>query len=105
MRAAEKIAQNIHLVTEWELLKVEKESIAAIIDREMNRWISIADRLPKVGEQVVFICNVNGDWSDPEIGRYTGMKTAGDAIVMDCGDPDEWYPCTHFRELPTPPTP
>ena len=66
----------------------------------MSNWINVLDQAPEVGQQVAFTAYVEGCYSDIEIGKWTGGKTMGDAIVMDYGEADDWYPCTHWLALP-----
>lgn len=76
--------------------------LRADLDSARN-WRSFQDELPEIGVTVVFVCETDGNWSGPDLGKYTGMKTEGDAIAMDYWDADDWLPCTHW--LPLPPTP
>ena len=67
----------------------------------MSKWISIEDQMPEQGKRVMFVCVLDSDTiHEPEIGEWTGERTRGDAIVMDYGEEDDWYPCTHWMELP-----
>ena len=69
----------------------------------MMEWISVEDRLPEQGESVLFTCRVDSDFTDIELGEWTGKYSDGGALVMDYGDETDWYPCTHWMPLPAPP--
>jgi hypothetical protein len=69
----------------------------------MSTWIPTIQRKPKIGELVIFTCEIDGEFRDIEIGKWTGGLTAGVAIVMDYGEGDDWLPCSHW--LPIPPLP
>ena len=79
---------------------VEPEKMEEYLSERAEIWISVEDRLPKVGERVLFVCLIEGACWDIEIGEWTGEHTQGDAIVMDYGDDDDWLPCTHWMPLP-----
>ena len=70
-----------------------------------GEWIVADQNPPEIGDRVIFICSINDDWTEPQIGYWTGKKTQGDSFVMDCGDEDDWLPCTHYRPLPPAPLP
>ena len=72
-----------------------------VASTDLFGWISIAERMPEMGELVLFVCDINGEWTEPETGRWTGKKTKGVAIVMDYGDDPDWYPCSHWMPLPS----
>jgi hypothetical protein len=65
-------------------------------------WISIAERLPPLYEPVPFCCLIDGEFTGVRFGRYTGEKTLGAAVAMEIEDSVEtdWYPCSHWYELP-----
>ena len=61
-------------------------------------WIPITEKLPTLYEPVLFCFYIEGcGFGDVKFGWYEGMKT-GDAIAMLTTD--DWYPCTHWMELP-----
>ena len=67
-------------------------------------WISIKDKLPPYGIDVVFISVQSpDDYTQPEVGRWTGEYTAGNTCVMDYGEKNDWYSCTHWIPIPPPP--
>lgn len=70
-------------------------------------WIPITERLPEHGQDVLFCCLIDDEFTRVECGRYNGNKTAGDAIAVDV-DVDcatgEWSPCSHWMPLPEPPS-
>lgn len=68
-----------------------------------EQWIYYKDQLPEIGKPVLFCCQIEDYFTDVEVGWYTGHKTAGNAIVMEYDDSDDWYPCTHWMPLPNPP--
>lgn len=72
---------------------------------DMN-WIHIHDQLPETNTDVLFTCMYEdeGYCSDVQLGWYEGVKTLGDAIVMETStDKHDWYPCTHWMPLPKTP--
>jgi hypothetical protein len=84
--------------------ELQRGAMAGFSASGCSAWIDIADKTPEIGVLVLFICDCGLDgWTDAETGRWTGQKTAGNAIVMDYGDDPDWYPCTHW--LPIPPSP
>ncbi len=64
-------------------------------------WKHVNEQLPAKGERVLFISfNDENGFHDIEVGEWTGEQTMGEAIVMDYGEEDDWYPCTHWMPLP-----
>jgi hypothetical protein len=71
----------------------------------MGNWIDISDELPKQNEEVLFCCDIDGEFTSVSLGWYTGHKTLGRAIVMETIRDDDWSPCTHWMALPKTPGP
>lgn len=69
------------------------------------RWICIEEQLPPIGVPVPFCCWIDDEFTELKLGRYTGHKTKGTAVVMEVG-PDwqdgDWEPCSHWFSLPVP---
>lgn len=64
-------------------------------------WRSITNELPPMYKDVLFVNNVYGEWSEPDVGRWTGERTIQkNALVMDYGADDDWSPCTHWMPIP-----
>lgn len=72
----------------------------------MSKWISVKDKLPKVGEICWVWCKemgeVDGDWYEGERGeQMTGMFPDGERTYKKSG----WYnndamPITHWMPMP-----
>jgi len=72
-----------------------------IIEKEL--WISVRDQLPPVRKQVLFCCEIDGDFSEVIAGQYSGNWTESkNAVAMELGG-DDWAPCSHWMEIPKPP--
>ena len=67
------------------------------------QWIPITTARPPIGQQVLFCCLIDRDFSDVDCGEYQGEKTDGNAVVMDRVG-DDWAPCSHWMPLPEPPS-
>ena len=64
-------------------------------------WNDIENKKPKERIRVLFCCKVNNQFSDIEIGEWIGKYTENKkALIMDYGVLDDWYPCTHWMNLP-----
>jgi hypothetical protein len=67
-------------------------------------WINISEKLPPIGVDVLFVSlQEPDDCTLPAIGCWTGERTMGNTIVMDYGEANDWYSCTHW--IPIPPLP
>ena len=73
------------------------------VERIVMPWISIAERLPPLREDVLFCCEIDGEFTRVDLGQYGGEKTYGEAVVMDLSEYD-WSPCSHWMPLPDPPS-
>lgn len=64
------------------------------------QWINIKDKRPLVGQFVTFV-SVQEGWSTyPAVGKWTGEITLGESLVMDYGENDDFYSCTHWIPIP-----
>jgi hypothetical protein len=68
----------------------------------MCDWITIYENLPPLGVDVVFACFLEDQkvWYGPYIGKWIGTYTAGHTLVMDYGEDDDWYSCSHWFPIP-----
>lgn len=65
-------------------------------------WIEATKTKPPIGEQVAFKCEIDGDFTCVDVGRWNGkFSDDGRALVMICEDPTDWCPCTHWRKIGT----
>lgn len=69
----------------------------------MEKWIDITEKMPQQNQDVLFCCEIDGEFTSVSLGWYTGAKTLGRAIVMETDREDDWRPCTHWMPLPEPP--
>lgn len=66
-------------------------------------WILIRDQLPPTDMQVLFCCEIDGDFTEIYLGQFNGTwAESKNAVAMEL-DGDDWAPCSHWRELPKPP--
>ncbi len=70
-----------------------------------QNWTDIAEKLPEQNQEVLFCCEIDGEFTSVSLGWYTGVKTLGRAIVMETDRDDDWRPCTHWMALPDVPGP
>ena len=80
-------------------LKAEIERLHKI---ELDRWISIRDQLPPTDRQVLFCCELDGEFTEVDLGQFDGGWTGSKNAVAMALD-DDWAPCSHWMELPKPP--
>jgi hypothetical protein len=66
-----------------------------------RRWVSVEERLPPTDAEVLFTCEIDGDFTDVSIGRSIGrMNDIGSAVIMDLDCDGDWVTCTHWQPLP-----
>jgi hypothetical protein len=82
-------------------------------------WTHYKDKLPPIGERVLFTFFVEpgsynydslddvGFWREPNIGTFNNSYNAAGSLVMDISEMDgDWEPATHWMPLPErPPIP
>lgn len=66
-------------------------------------WILIRDQLPPTDMQVLFCCEIDGDFTEIYLGQFNGAWTRSTSAVAMELDGDDWEPCSHWMELPKPP--
>mgnify|MGYP003658934643 CR=1 FL=1 len=77
-------------------------SLNADADQGSN-WISIREQLPPIDRQVLFCCEIDGDFTEVDLGQFDGHWTASkNAVAMEL-DGDDWAPCSHWMEIPKTP--
>ena len=69
---------------------------------EERRWIPVGEKLPPTDAEVLFTCEIDGDFSEASIGRSTGRMN-GTAVLMDLDGDGDLVPCTHWKPKPLPP--
>jgi len=68
-----------------------------------SKWISVRDQLPPIDRRVLFCCDIDGDFTEVDLGQFSGNWTESKtAVAMELGG-DDWAPCSHWMELPDPP--
>ena len=73
-------------------------------------WIPVTERLPPVGEKVLYTCLMVGDgpedyFTDVNAGYWDGKtKNLPGDPAMKYDDSNDWEPCSHWMPLPAPPT-
>ena len=69
----------------------------------MNNWISICEQLPPTDRRVWFCCEIDGDFTEAELGQFNGNWTGNkNAVAMEL-DGADWSPCSYWMDLPKPP--
>jgi hypothetical protein len=85
---------------------VANATIAEAADRlqelaEERRWIPVGERLPPTDAEVLFTCEIDGEFIGNFIGTSTGrMNDIGSAVIMNEDEDGDWVPCTHWQPLP-----
>ena len=70
---------------------------------EKEQWVSILDQLPPMETRVLFCCDIDGHFTEVELGQFTGSWTGSKNAVAMALDGDDWSPCSHWMELPKTP--
>ena len=99
---AEEIAK---LKAEIERLhKIERDRFAFWAKEllQLHKWILVHDQLPPTDRQVLFCCDIDGDFTEVDLGQFDGGWTGSKNAVAMALD-DDWAPCSHWMELPKPP--
>jgi hypothetical protein len=85
-----------------DMVEIACEEIALL--REERRWIPVGERLPPTDAEVLFTCEIDGDFIGIYMGRSTGrMNDIGSAVIMDLDGDSDWVPCTHWQPQPKEP--
>lgn len=72
-------------------------------------WIPVTERLPPVGEKVLYTFFFSGDgpedyFTDVNAGYWDGKsKDFVGNLAMKYDDSSDWEPCSHWMTLPAPP--
>ena len=72
-------------------------------------WIPVSERLPPVGEKVLYTCLLVGDgpedyFTDVNAGCWDGeARNLPGKPAMKYDDSNDWHPCSHWMPLPPPP--
>lgn len=66
----------------------------------MDEWIKISDQLPEINQVVVFTCDIDGDFTWPEMGKWNGEHTMGGGLVMVEEYDNDLAPCSHWIPIP-----
>ena len=70
---------------------------------ESIEWILVLDQLPPTDRQVLFCCEIDGEFTEVGLGQFDGGWTGSKNAVAMAMDGDDWAPCSHWMELPKPP--
>ena len=69
----------------------------------MNNWISICEQLPPTDRRVLFCCEIDGEFTEVDLGQFNGAWTGSTSAVAMELEGDDWAPCSHWMDLPKPP--
>ena len=80
---------------------------------EQLNWIPITKELPQLDIPVLFCCDIDGEFTDVDLGWFTGrwtdsktaiaMELPGFEIKTDGTMIQDWSPCSHWMTLPQTP--
>ena len=70
---------------------------------QINKWIAVHHHLPPINRLVLFCCDIAGEFTQVNLGQYSGKWTESKNAVAMQLDGDDWAPCSHWIELPEPP--